>query len=325
MNPSRERMFNVPAVVLAIIAVLAAVHAYPVPGAVHAGTGERISPACLLSFPARYSSGACRSASRLPGGFGADIWTFVTYAFIHADLSHLTLQLHLAPRLRHARWRVASAQRASWCSSALTAAAGAAAHLASAFRRVLADDRRFGGDFGRDGRRRSDLRSRRAGRSAPSAAAMKPPTTCRRSRLAAACAIRRWSCFCWSGSAPICCSASGHCRSPASTGASPGRRISAAFSSGFLAFAALRSGTAAGPIEPEPERAIDPDRPPERDVTKAKAAMSSQVRGRPCADHEFGYDASTHVAIVRALPRAAAIAVAAIMGGPGTPDNCPRW
>ena len=28
-----------------------------------------------------------------PGGFGADLWTFFSYAFIHADLTHLGLNL----------------------------------------------------------------------------------------------------------------------------------------------------------------------------------------------------------------------------------------
>jgi membrane associated rhomboid family serine protease len=49
----------------------------------------------LLTFafiPARYGTDLAVTGS-FPGGFGADLWTFFTYAFIHADLMHLGLNL----------------------------------------------------------------------------------------------------------------------------------------------------------------------------------------------------------------------------------------
>jgi membrane associated rhomboid family serine protease len=49
----------------------------------------------LLTFafiPARYDTNLLVGGS-FPGGFGADLWTFFTYAFIHADLMHIGLNL----------------------------------------------------------------------------------------------------------------------------------------------------------------------------------------------------------------------------------------
>ena len=55
----------------------------------------------LLTFafiPVRYDSSVMLGGA-LPGG-GADVWTFVTYAFIHADWTHLRRQRDLAVALR---------------------------------------------------------------------------------------------------------------------------------------------------------------------------------------------------------------------------------
>src|SRR5262249_57155080 len=49
----------------------------------------------VLAFgfiPARYGSHVALGGA-LPGGFAADLWTFFTYAFIHADLTHLGVNL----------------------------------------------------------------------------------------------------------------------------------------------------------------------------------------------------------------------------------------
>jgi membrane associated rhomboid family serine protease len=83
-----EPIFNVPPVVIATVAALVLVHAVRM----LALTDEQDAE-FLLTFafiPARY--GTELSAS-LPGGFGAELWTFFTYAFIHADLLHLGLNL----------------------------------------------------------------------------------------------------------------------------------------------------------------------------------------------------------------------------------------
>jgi membrane associated rhomboid family serine protease len=86
----REPLFNVPPVVVATVAVLVGVHAFRT---------FALSPAqdtqLLLTFafiPARYSTNPLIHHS-FPGGFGADLWTFFTYAFLHADLLHIGLNL----------------------------------------------------------------------------------------------------------------------------------------------------------------------------------------------------------------------------------------
>jgi membrane associated rhomboid family serine protease len=86
VNKTSEPIFNVPGVVLAIIAICALVRA----GQEFMLTGEE-DVAFLYWFgfvPARYD-GALLASGALPGGVAADIWTFVTYAFIHGDITHL--------------------------------------------------------------------------------------------------------------------------------------------------------------------------------------------------------------------------------------------
>jgi membrane associated rhomboid family serine protease len=119
-----EPIFNVPGVVLATLAVLAAVHIV---------RAYFLTPDADLEFllrfsfiPARYDDGVLGES--LPGGLGADLWTFVTYALIHADATHLIVNAvwllafgtPLARRFGAARFI------AFLC---VTAAAGAGAHL----------------------------------------------------------------------------------------------------------------------------------------------------------------------------------------------------
>ena len=47
----------------------------------------------LLTFafiPARYDASMVPGGA-LPGGFGAEVWTFVTYSLIHADWTHFSV------------------------------------------------------------------------------------------------------------------------------------------------------------------------------------------------------------------------------------------
>jgi membrane associated rhomboid family serine protease len=47
----------------------------------------------LFAFiPARYTP-EMLAVDTLPGGLGADVWTFVTYALIHGDLTHLAINV----------------------------------------------------------------------------------------------------------------------------------------------------------------------------------------------------------------------------------------
>src|SRR5215468_6440351 len=86
----------------------------------------------LINFafiPARYDS-MMLPAGTFPGGWGAEIWTFVTYAFIHADLTHIgvngvwLLAFGSAVARRFGPLRFLA-------FFAVTAAAGAAVHLAT--------------------------------------------------------------------------------------------------------------------------------------------------------------------------------------------------
>ncbi len=86
----REPIFNVPLVVVATVGVLVLVHAVRM----FVLTDDQ-DVNFLLTFafiPARYSADT-GIAGAFPGGFAADLWTFFTYAFIHADLMHLGLNL----------------------------------------------------------------------------------------------------------------------------------------------------------------------------------------------------------------------------------------
>ena len=85
-----EPIFNVPAVVIATIGALVLVHAFRM---FVLSDEEDLQFVLAFAFiPARYGSDLAVN-SLLPGGFGADLWTFFTYAFLHADLMHLGLNL----------------------------------------------------------------------------------------------------------------------------------------------------------------------------------------------------------------------------------------
>ena len=87
-QPRRERMLNVPAVVVALLAVLGLVHAF----LVLVLTPRQVTEFLLLFafIPARYDPQVTPDVL-FPGGYAADAWTFVTYALIHANLNHLAL------------------------------------------------------------------------------------------------------------------------------------------------------------------------------------------------------------------------------------------
>jgi membrane associated rhomboid family serine protease len=120
----REPIFNVPPAVIATIAVLVLVHALRM----WVLTDEQ-DLQFLMTFafvPARYASNAAAMAQY--GGFGADLWTFFTYAFLHADLMHLGFNLAWLLPFATALARRFGAWRYS-LFMLVTAAAGAFAHL----------------------------------------------------------------------------------------------------------------------------------------------------------------------------------------------------
>ena len=121
-----EPIFNVPAVVIATVAVLVGVHLLRM--FVLSDSQDEQFVLTFAFIPARYFGDGLRQS--LPGGFGADLWTFFTYAFLHADLLHIGLNLAwlipfgTALARRFGAWRYVAFML-------VTAAAGALAHLAS--------------------------------------------------------------------------------------------------------------------------------------------------------------------------------------------------
>ena len=126
-DPPRERIFNVPRVVLVLTVLLALIHLGLAFGLTVEQTNRLLA---LLAFtPLRYADVIVQG---LPAWWGPQLWTFVSYAFVHADLNHLIFNLlwllafgpPIARRFGTARFLV-------FC--AFTAAAGAVAHLVTHF------------------------------------------------------------------------------------------------------------------------------------------------------------------------------------------------
>jgi membrane associated rhomboid family serine protease len=131
-SPSREPIFNVPGVLVATLATLVLVHV------VRLLLSQDADIELLLLFafiPARYDTNILANAA-WPGGLGADVWTFVTYSLLHADWMHLLFNsvwllafgTPLARRFGPVRFLA---------FFAVTAAAGAFAHLATHFGQMV--------------------------------------------------------------------------------------------------------------------------------------------------------------------------------------------
>jgi membrane associated rhomboid family serine protease len=125
---SSQPILNLPPVIAAISAILVLIHV------VRAFVDDDTDLQILLWFafiPARYDA-ALAGRLPLPGGEAADVWTFVTYAFLHGDFVHLLVNLV---------WFLAFGSAVAWRFGAIrftaffavTAAAGAGAHLLSNF------------------------------------------------------------------------------------------------------------------------------------------------------------------------------------------------
>lgn len=120
---NREPLFNVPGIVLGLIAAFVIIHVVRL----WILTDEQdIDLLLLLAFiPVRYEASV---AGVFPGGIAAQIWSFVTYAFLHANWPHVALNtLWLLP-FGSALARRFGAVR-FMLFFAVTAAAGALAHL----------------------------------------------------------------------------------------------------------------------------------------------------------------------------------------------------
>ena len=121
----REPLFNIPAVIVAILAVLALVH----------GVREWLLTQdqdiwLVYAFgfvPARYDASVLVNGG-WPGGFGAEIWTFVTYSLLHGSWTHFGVNaIWLAAFGSPVARRFGAARFLAFF--AVTAVAGALMHL----------------------------------------------------------------------------------------------------------------------------------------------------------------------------------------------------
>jgi membrane associated rhomboid family serine protease len=119
----REPILNIPPVVGWTIAALVAIHI----ARGFLSPDDDLQLLMLFSFiPARY--GGLTFGAGLPGGAGADVWTFVTYAALHGSFMHLAA---------NCVWLLAFGSAVAWRFGAtrfllfmgVTAALGAVAHL----------------------------------------------------------------------------------------------------------------------------------------------------------------------------------------------------
>jgi membrane associated rhomboid family serine protease len=132
-RPRRERMLNVPAVVVALLAALALIHAIY---ALVLSPEQKTEFLLLFAFiPARYDPAVAPDIV-WPGGTAADLWTFVSYALIHGNVAHLVLNgVWLLAFCSPVARRFGVTRFLAFMAA--TAAAGAAAHLVTHFGELL--------------------------------------------------------------------------------------------------------------------------------------------------------------------------------------------
>lgn len=120
--PAREPAFNVPGVVLGVIAVLVAVHV----------ARGFLSPDAevRLVLRAAFIPGRYEAPGLWPGGWGAAGWTFLTHALLHGSGLHLATNVIWLAAFGTAIARRFAAGR-FLAFSALCAIGGALAHLAA--------------------------------------------------------------------------------------------------------------------------------------------------------------------------------------------------
>jgi membrane associated rhomboid family serine protease len=121
----REPALNIPPVIVAVLAVLVLVHALRV---FVLTPDQNNNVLWLFAFdPVRYATGVLPPEA-LPGGRGAKVWTFATYALLHASWLHLGVNAIWFLPFGSAMARRFGALR-FLLFFAVTAAAGAFAHL----------------------------------------------------------------------------------------------------------------------------------------------------------------------------------------------------
>ena len=123
LQSSREPILNIPGGMTAMLAIMIVI--FGVRALLPLNTDQEII--WMFGFvPARYDASVLAGA--FPGGFGAEIWTFLTYAFLHADISHIVFNMLWMLPFGSAVARRFGAPR-FFLFFAVTAIAGAFAHL----------------------------------------------------------------------------------------------------------------------------------------------------------------------------------------------------
>ncbi|MDC7785922.1 rhomboid family intramembrane serine protease [Rhodoplanes sp. TEM] len=127
MSRRTEPILNLPTVIAGLIAAFGLVHAFR---ELVLTPSQDVDFLLLFAFiPARYAPLPGIDIA-LPGGLAADIWTFVSYAFLHGDLTHLGVNvLWLLPFGSAVARRFGTARFVAFFAA--TAAAGALLHLAT--------------------------------------------------------------------------------------------------------------------------------------------------------------------------------------------------
>jgi membrane associated rhomboid family serine protease len=121
----REPIFNVPGVVVALIASFVVIQL--VRDNVLSEMDRDYFDAMFAFIPTRYDSSLLADGG-LPGGVGAELWSFVTYAFIHGSWTHLIVNsIWFLPFGSAVARRFGTPRFLAFF--AVTAAAGALAHL----------------------------------------------------------------------------------------------------------------------------------------------------------------------------------------------------
>lgn len=121
--PPREPVLTIPGAMIALVAVMAGIHI------LRTFLPLETDKELVWTFgfvPTRYDSNVM--SGLFPGGAGADIWTFLTYAFLHADFSHILFNMLWMLPFGSALARRFSPPR-FFIFLGVTAVAGAVAHL----------------------------------------------------------------------------------------------------------------------------------------------------------------------------------------------------
>lgn len=123
MDSPREPILTIPGAMTALLVVMFAIHG--VRALLPLAMDQEVI--WLFAFlPARYDASVM--AGQFPGGFAANVWTFLTYAFLHADISHIVFNMLWMLPFGSALARRFGAVR-FFVFLAVTAIAGAVAHL----------------------------------------------------------------------------------------------------------------------------------------------------------------------------------------------------